>query len=120
MEQRMTDAEQAFFDLFTDPGGSGLPIPRLGKAPLSAKHAQSLPSTREQVTAFRLSWVDEEDLGIRLFVTALPGPQGIEIIASIQGGATRPVRYGSVCNSYLREFQKPPIPQYPSGSKDRR
>jgi hypothetical protein len=78
-------SDQAALDLFRDlmpaEEACSLPMPRFSKTPMSA--LQSLPENGD--SPFSLSWADEQELGIRVVVTAEQGPRGTEIITSAEG-----------------------------------
>jgi hypothetical protein len=89
MDKSRDEIDHTIANLFKEPpeGEScSLPMPRFGKTPASAQVAQSLPDAGGTGHEnFRLSWVDEEELGVRVFITAGQGPQGMEILVSVEG-----------------------------------
>jgi len=77
-------------DLFPCSQDAPLPMPRFGKVPLQAQQAQFLPAVGHGAAskdddALSLSWLDEDELGIRVFIREERGPQGIELRAYAEG-----------------------------------
>jgi hypothetical protein len=80
---------ELFLGLFPDSGDVPLPIPRFGKIPLQAQQAQALPAGGSCAAGheepFCLSWIDESELGIRVFVREEQGAKGTELWAFAEG-----------------------------------
>jgi hypothetical protein len=90
MDNSQGEANSAdlFLDLFPSHEDAPLPMPRFGKEP--PQQAQSLPGVGPRAAGrvddlFSLSWLDEEELGIRVFIKEEPGAHGIEIRVDAEG-----------------------------------
>jgi hypothetical protein len=110
MDQVRRDTDKAldlFLELLPEVEACSLPMPRFGKTPPSAQQTQSLPAAGGSANgdaAFSLSWVDEEELGIRVFVTAERGSGGVEIVAFVEG--VRPDLLGQAVHVSLWSDEK--------------
>jgi hypothetical protein len=66
-----------------------LPLPRFGKVPESASVYQALPRECKngdlEPKTFLLTWIDEEDLGIRVYIRPVKGPNGLELKVEAEG-----------------------------------
>jgi len=88
-----TELASLFSDALLSPEEPPLPMPRFGKVSIQDQQAQSLPvAGGKNLGDFSLSWIDEDELGIRITVLAEQGPKEIEI--NIYAEGVRPEMLG--------------------------
>jgi hypothetical protein len=88
VEERKNELELAdlLLNEFSGSEEMSLPMPRFGKVRLKDQPAKPLPKIGMNAPSeSELSWADEEELGLRVFVVEEDGLKGPEVVAYVKG-----------------------------------